>query len=392
MPVHTCPAPRPGATVVRPVPPVARVFRRFGPDYLRRHVVSPEQGHALRHIIACRTAALGGHVDECDSCGASWRSFNSCRDRHCPICQGAQQLRWVERRAERLVPAHHFHVVFTVPSELHAISLANRKFVYDLLFQAASDTLLELAGTHWDAIPGITAVLHTWSRQIAYHPHLHCIVTGGGLADDGGWVAAKPNFLFPVKVLSALFRGKFMHHLVRAYEAGKLTFVGSSAHLADPDTFAQLRRTLYDHPWVVYAKRPFGGPRQVLAYLGMYTHRVAISSSRIVSIDDSAIVFKTRDGKTCTLAPDEFIRRFLLHILPKGLRKIRHYGLLAPSNVATRLAIAQDLVAGMNRQGRRAAMGAGRAQAQPATGSPLCPACGRGRLRRREIQPARASP
>ena len=380
-----CP-PAPGGSSARLE--VAEVFRRFGPTYLCTHVLSPEQARVLRHILDCRTPALGGHVDTCDHCGKTWRSYNSCRDRHCPVCQGAQQLRWIERRVERLVPTHHFHVVFTLPAELRPVALANRKVVYDLLFKAATDTLLELAQDRWDAVPGITAVLHTWTRQMQLHPHLHCVVTGGGLADDDGWVACKPTFLFPVKVLGALFRGKFLDGLVRAHAAGALRFVGSSAQLAQPGAFAQLRRLLYAKAWVVYAKRPFGGPQQVLRYLGRYTHRVAISSSRLVSIDD-AIVFRTHGKRTCRLTPDDFIRRFLLHVLPHRFRKIRHYGLFAPSNVRRRLPIAQDIVGGMNRYDRRDAE-AGRSvrPQRPET----CPDCQLGRLRRSMLPPARAPP
>lgn len=368
---------------------VAELFRRFGLAYLRTHVLSPDQARVLRHILDCRTPALGGHVDECAHCGEAWLSYNSCRDRHCPTCQGLQQRRWIERRLERLLPVHHFHVVFTLPEGLRPVALANRRLVYDLLFQAASETLLDLARSRWDALPGITAVLHTWTRQLAYHPHLHCIVTGGGLADDDGWVCSRPEFLFPVRVLGSLFRGKFLAGLVRAYKAGSLHFTGTSAHLADPAAFTALRRTLYGQRWVVYAKRPFGGPQQILRYLGLYTHRVGISSSRIRSISDQAIVFKTRGQKVCRLHPDEFLRRFLLHTLPKGFRKMRHFGLLAPSNVPTRLATAQAVLGPTGPPQPRTP------PEPPTTGQPprdRCPVCQVGRLLRRRLPPARAPP
>ena len=382
--VANCPAAPDGSAPVG----VAEIFRCFGPAYLRTHVLSPEQARVLRHLIDCRTPALGGHVDLCTHCGKTWKTYNSCRDRHCPICQGAQQRRWIERRLERLVATHHFHVVFTLPEALRPVALANRRVVYGLLFEAATETLLELGETHWDALPGITAVLHTWTRQMGYHPHLHCIVTGGGLADDDGWVACRPNFLFPVRVIGALFRGKFLAGLVNAYEAGELEFVGTSAELSDPAAFATLRRSLYDQRWVVYAKRPFGGPEQVIRYLGLYTHRVGISSSRIVSIADDGIVFKTRGDKRCRLHPDEFLRRFLLHVLPHRFRKIRHYGLFAPSNVGTRLATAQSLLAGMNRSARRASP---LAESAPPRAE-RCPSCEVGRLIRLRLEPRRAVP
>ncbi len=367
---------------------VAEVFRRFGPSYLCTHVLSPEQARVLRHVIDCRTPALGGHGDLCVDCGKTWRSYNSCRDRHCPVCQGAQQARWIENRLERVLPTHHFHVVFTLPEGLRPIALANRKRVYDLLFKAASDTLLELADTHWDALPAITAVLHTWTRQMTYHPHLHCIVSGGGLGDDDGWASCRQRFLFPVRVMGALFRGKFLDGLVRAYEAGELQFVGTSTHLAEPAAFAELRRSLYDQRWVVYAKRPFGGPQQVIRYLGLYTHRVAISSSRVLSIDDHEIVIKTRGNKTCRLHPDEFLRRFLLHVLPKRFRKIRHYGLLAPSRVNTRLVIAKAILEHLNPPERCATPSA----STPPPPSVRCPACGSERVLRSRLPPARAPP
>jgi hypothetical protein len=302
---------------------------------------------------------------------------------------------WTAERLERIVPTHHFHVVFTIPEQLRPVALANQKLVYDLLFEAVTDTLLELAKTRWDALPGITAVLHTWTRQMIYHPHVHCIVTGGGLSTDGSrWISCRPNFLFPVRVLSALVRGKVMDGLVRAYDTGRLRFVGTSAHLADPDTFAALRRELYAAAWVAYAKRPFGGPEHVIRYLSRYTHRVAISSSRLVSVDDDAIVFHTHRPHTCRLHPNEFIRRFLLHTLPKGFRKIRHCGLLAPSNVPTRLQIAQRLARALGRLHRRATVHGPSSAVPPSRPEPgdRCPICARGIVVRMPLPLARAPP
>lgn len=388
-----CPA-VPGTAGARPE--VAEIFRRFGPSYLRRVVLAPEQAKVLRNVVACRTAALGGHLDTCDTCGESWHHYNSCRDRHCPTCQGWLAVKWLAERLERFVDTHHFHVVATVPEELRPVALANRRLVYDLLFAAVSETLLQLAHENWGALPAITAVLHTWTRQMAYHPHVHCIVSGGGLSTDGTrWVPCKDDFLFPVRVMSALIRGKFMAAFVRAYDDGHLHFTGTSAHLADPDAFAALRRQLYDAEWVVYAKPPFGDVIDLVRYLSLYTHRVAISSSRILSVDDDAIEFRTRDDGTCTLPPDEFIRRFLLHVLPTGFRKIRHYGLLAPSNVSTRLPVAQRL-ARLASPARRASSPPPRqpTASTPARLSPgdLCPKCRHGHLVRWSLPPSRSPP
>ncbi|MBA2319684.1 MAG: IS91 family transposase [Deltaproteobacteria bacterium] len=374
---------------------MADIFRRFGPAYLRSHVMSPEQGQVLRHIISCRTPALGGRLSTCDHCKATFTRYYSCRDRHCPTCQGAQQLGWIERRLDRVLPTHHFHVVLTLPAELRPLALANRRVVYDLLFAAATDTLLELAATHWRALPGITAVLHTWTRQLELHPHLHCIVTGGGLGldPDDGWIASDPDFLFHVAILSSLFRGKFMAGLVAAHAAGDLHFAGTSAHLAEAEHFTALRRLLYSTDWITYAKRPFGGPEQVVRYLGRYTHRVGTSSSRLVAIDDHAVTFRTHGHDTCTLELDEFIRRFLMHVLPKGFRKIRHYGLLAPSNVPTKLVTARQLLDGARRQrGESAPLPLKPNFVPPDPSDRQCPKCQVGRLYRFEIPPARAPP
>lgn len=388
MAAHAHPAARSGAEVRLEV---ADIFRRHGRRYLGEHVLTPAQGKVLRDSIACRTAVLGGHVDVCADCGHRRPSYNSCRNRHCPTCQGSQAVAWIAERVERLVPTHHFHVVFTVPAELRPVALANPKVVYDLLFSAATDTLQELAASRWAAVPGITAVLHTWTREMLLHPHLHCVVTGGGLALDGSrWVPCRKNFLFPVKVLSRLFRGKLLDRLGRARKAGKLVFVGTSAALAAPVAWEALRAQLYRAPFVVYAKRPFGGPEQVLRYLGRYTHRVAIGSSRLVAVSDDAVVFRTHGQRTCRVRPDEFIRRFLLHVLPGGFRKIRHFGLLAPANVPTRLMRAQQLVAGLNRRQRRDA-DVTNVGAVPVVEERVCAQCG-GPLVREVLHPARAPP
>ena len=314
----TCPDRAPGAGQAGLQ--VADIFRRFGPAYLDREHLPPQVAKVLRNIIRCRTAALGGHAAVCETCGGEWLHYNSCFDRHCPTCQGALAVVWTSERLERLIETPHSHVVATCPAELRPLALANQVIVYDLLFHAISETLLELAASKWQAIPAITAVLHTWNRQMGYHPHVHCIVTAGGLSFDGKrWTPSrKRGFLFPVKVLSALVRGKFMDGLVRAYEGGELRFVGTCAHLEDPGEFAALRDRLYKANWNTYAKPPFGDADQVIRYLSRYTHRVAISSSRLVSVDDDAIVFRTKGDGTCQLHPAEFLRRFLLHVLPKA--------------------------------------------------------------------------
>jgi hypothetical protein len=307
----------------------------------------PEQHAVLRAIARCRTAALGGHADVCGACGYTTIAYNSCRNRHCPKCQALSQARWLEQRMERVLPTHAFHVVFTLPSELHGLVLANRETLFALLFAAAAEALLELGrDPRWlGAELGITSVLHTWTRDLRFHPHVHCIVTGGGLSLDGQrWIATRPDYLFPVKVLGALFRGKFLACLNELYARGALRLEGPAMKLADPARFARVRDKLYRSRWVVYSKPPFGGPEQVFRYLGRYTHRVGLSNQRLVALDERGVTFRTRGAQTATLAPHEFLRRFLLHVLPKGFVKIRHYGLMAASNVGTRLAVAQRLL------------------------------------------------
>lgn len=298
----------------------------------------------MRDITNCRTAALGGHVDLCDSCGDVRVSYNSCRNRHCPKCQSLRQAKWVAQRMARVLPVRHFHVVFTVPQELKPLALRNRARFFKLLFEAASRTLLDLGHDpkRLGGLLGITAVLHTWTRSLAFHPHLHCIVTGGGLSPDGTrWVPAphrRGRYLFPVEVMKALFRGKLLAALDQAYERGELEWD------AGPASFEKLRDQLYRKDWCVYCKPPFGGAKQVFSYLGRYTHRVGISNQRLISMDQHGVTFFTKHGATDTLDPQEFIRRFLLHVLPRGFVKIRHFGLLAPSNVNTRLQAARRLL------------------------------------------------
>jgi len=310
----------------------------------------------LRAIAACRTPVLGGRVDVCAKCGDERPVFHSCRNRHCPACQSLTQARWIEGRMARLLPIDYFHVVFTVPDDLLAsLAMRNRALFFDVLFAAGSQTLLALGndGKRLGALVGLTAVLHTWTRDLRFHPHLHCIVTGGGLSADGRWRATKRDYLFPVSVLSALFRGKVLAALDKAYHSGGLDLRGvagfGGGEATDDAAWRRLKRKLYRTKWVSYAKPPFAGPESVYQYLGRYTHRVGLSDRRLLSATDELITFRTRGEETATLHPHEFLRRFLQHVLPNGFVKLRHYGLLAPGNVNTRL-VAARAVLEMKRQ------------------------------------------
>jgi hypothetical protein len=300
----------------RPLLEVADVVRLYGEDYRREHRLSAAQRKVLRHIATCRTAALGGHVDQCDSCGHQRISYNSCRDRHCPKCQGTQRLQWVNQRLERLVPVPYFHVVFTLPDELNPLILRNKAIGYRILFDAAARTLLQLARNprHLGADVALTAVLHTWAQNLLFHPHLHCVVSAGGLSADGRrWIPGNDRFFLPVKVLGKLFRGKFLDVLNRAYLDRRLDLAGSTAALSDPLRWAALRNQLYHKDWVIYAKPPFAGTEQLFRYLGHYTHRVAISNHRLLELQDGNVTFSVRDNnaggkkKRMTLNADEFL-------------------------------------------------------------------------------------
>jgi hypothetical protein len=336
-----------------PVLEVADILRAHGAAYRATHPVSARQATVMRRLIQCRTAALGGHVDTCNQCGFVRISYNSCRDRHCPKCQTTDRERWIQARLERLLPVEHFHVVFTMPDELNPLALRNQAALYNLLFAAASKTLLALAADakRLGAQIGFTAILHTWGQNLLFHPHLHCVVTAGGLSDDGQrWVHARPGYLFPVKVLGRLFRGKFLAGLQDLYQTGRLALAGSAAPLADPHTFAALRDRLYRQNWVVYAKPPFAGTDHVFRYLGRYSHRVAIANSRLLNLKDGTVAFRYKDyrqpgrWKVLQLSAEEFIRRFLLHVLPTRFVRIRHYGLLAGRNIHGRLEQARRLL------------------------------------------------
>ncbi|NJO56362.1 MAG: IS91 family transposase [Rhodospirillales bacterium] len=328
----------------RPRFEVAEIFRAHGAAYRARYPLTCEQLKVMRAIENCRTAVLGGHVDVCLDCGHQKPAYNSCRNRHCPKCQGLDQRRWLDARMQTILPVPYFHIVFTVPSELHTIAIRNRAWFFNLLFQAATQSLLTLGNDpkRLGGQLGITAVLHTWTRDLRFHPHIHCIVTGGGLSPDGkAWLDARQNYLFPVLVLGSLFRGKMLDALKRT-EAGEELDLPED--LQAQGALAQLRSRLYKKNWNVYAKPPFGGPQEVYRYLGRYTHRVGLSNHRILDIKPDAITISTRGEKTATLEPEEFIRRYLLHVLPRAFVKIRHYGLFASSNLKTRLEVARELL------------------------------------------------
>jgi hypothetical protein len=326
--------------MTRPRLEVADVFRDHGDAFLDRYAatLSPERRRALRDIAACRTAALGGHVEECDQCGHQRIAYNSCRNRHCPKCQATAAAQWMEARESELLPVEYFHIVFTLPAAIRPIALQNPRVVYGLLFRAAAETLQQIAADpkHLGAEIGFLAVLHTWGQNLEHHPHVHCVVPGGGLSPDGSrWVACQTGFFLPVRVLSRVFRGKFLALLRKAFDQRKLSLLGKLSMLEDAAAFGRRLSASAQTEWVVYAKPPFGGPEQVLKYLARYTHRVAISNRRLVAMENGEVQFHWKDyahggsQKTMILKATEFIRRFLLHVLPSGFVRIRHYGFLA---------------------------------------------------------------
>ena len=328
-------------------PEVADVFRKYGNDFLEAHRACSEHRRVLRDLTQCRTQALGGHKYRCESCNHEKIVYNSCRNRHCPKCQAAARAEWLEQRRKDLLEVAYFHVVFTIPDELGPLALQNKKLLYGILFRAASETLLTLAKDpkHLGAQLGFLAVLHTWGQNLHLHPHLHCVVPGGGLSIDGqSWVSCKENFFLPVRVLSRLFRGKFLSYLDNAFANGEIRFFGKLERLAEASSWRRFLRHRRSSEWVVYSKPPFGGPEQVLKYLARYTHRVAISNQRIVSLEDGRVCFRYKDyargnrQKMMTLQAKEFIRRFLLHVLPSGFMRIRYYGFLANRHRQEKLA------------------------------------------------------
>jgi hypothetical protein len=373
---------------------LADILRDYTPAFLEAYgeVTSPAQRRVLRDLVRCRTAELGGHVEACDGCGHRRIAYNSCRNRHCPKCQAAARAEWLDERAGELLPVEYFHVVFTLPAELGPVALQNQRLVYGTLLQASAQSLLQLARDpqHLGADIGFLAVLHTWGQNLHLHPHVHCVVPGGGIALAGDrWVSCRPGFFLPVRVLGRLFRGKFLDMLGRAYGRGLLGFHGQQRHLADPRAFRELVASCWQKDWVVYAKPPFGGPEQVLKYLARYTHRVAISNGRLVKVEGGQVHFRWKDyahgnaQKVMALDAVEFIRRFLLHVVPSGFVRIRHYGLMGNRVRAGNLARCRALL------GVGQGSGAGGAappqepqsssQADAGTRTP-CPVCGQGHM------------
>jgi hypothetical protein len=379
------------ATVTqRPALEMADVLRAHGASYLAAHGahLSRDQVRAVKELALCRTAALGGHTEQCGGCGARRIAYNSCRNRHCPKCQAGTRAAWLEREAQTLLPVDYYHVVFTLPAALAPLALQNQRVLYDLLLRTAWETVRELASDpHYLGVTvGLLAVLHTWGQTLCHHPHVHCVVTGGGLACDvrgraeepPRWLSCRPGFFLPVRVLSRLFRGKFLAGLSAAYATGQAGCHGRLAALAQPAAFAAWLAPLYQQEWVVYAKAPFGGPQQVLKYLARYTHRVAISNSRLLALDDERVTFRYKDyahdrrHKTLSLEAHEFIRRFLQHVLPSGLVKIRHYGLLANRYRAAKLRVCRTLLLVVTLAALLTAAAGADGPGQPAP----CPQCG----------------
>ena len=372
----------------RPTLEVADILRDHGAAWRKANAghVSLDQLKVMSAIARCRTAALGGHVERCDDCSYTTIAYNSCRNRHCPKCQGAAAREWLAEREAELLPVPYFHVVFTLPARIASFAYQNKAVVYDLLFKASSQAVLTIAADpeHLGVRIGITAVLHTWGSTMTHHPHVHMIVPGGGISLDGSrWLSCQPRFLLPVPVLTKLFQGLMLAKLLAAHKAGRLAFFGPHAHLAERRAFAAYLAPLRRITWYVYAKPPFGGPKAVLAYLARYTHRVAIANSRLLARDQQGITFRYKDyraddrarQKVMTLATNEFIRRFLLHVLPHGFHRIRHYGLLARASCADNIARARKLLAVTMPQDHNADAGAVDPN-EPTTPSHLCPCCG----------------
>jgi hypothetical protein len=394
------------AVIRRPALEVADVIRQYGDDFCERYggLLSATQRQALRDLALCRTAALGGHVEQCLDCGHERIAYNSCRNRHCPKCQALARAQWLDRQAQHLLPVEYHHVVFTLPAELSALALANPAILYDLLLRSAAATLREVSANpkRLGAAVGVLMVLHTWGQNLHHHPHVHGVVSGGGLSCDRAgkidaspcWRACRPGFFLPVRVLSRVFRGKFLAGLGALLDQGRLALPGPWARLNQPPDRRAWRAKLYATDWVVYAKRPFGGPAQVLKYLARYTHRVAISNSRLLDLRDGQVTFRYKDyaddhrQKTMTLIADEFLRRFVQHVLPKSFVKIRHYGLLANAHREARLALCRRLLL-------VATVAAALPEAEAVRVEPAqprcCPRCGGTRLVYRELNATAAA-
>jgi putative transposase/transposase-like zinc-binding protein len=389
----------------RPKFEVADVFRRYGADYRQQHgsSLSVAQRRVMTAIEVCRTAVLGGHLEQCDRCGHEHNAYNSCSDRHCPKCQSLARAQWLEDRRSELLHTQYFHVVFTVPEQIAPIAYQNKKVVYSILFRATADTLRTIAADpkHLGAEIGFFAVLHSWGSNLLHHPHLHCVVPGGGLSPDGSqWISCRPGFFLPVRVLSRLFRRLFLKYLIKAFDAGKLEFFSSLEPLREQRAFLRHLAPARATEWVVYAKRPFAGPEQVLDYVGRYTHRVAISNNRLLADADGKVSFDWKDYKNgsahkiMTLEADEFIRRFLLHVLPKGLQRIRHFGFLGNRYREQNLAKVRELLGQQPAPDHQPDKHIDyRERYEQLTGDSLlqCPACQRGQMLLTHTLPA-ASP
>jgi hypothetical protein len=374
--------------VSRPKLEVADIFRDHGAAWRSANAghVSLDQLKVMSAIERCRTAALGGHVERCENCSHTIIAYNSCRNRHCPKCQGAAAREWLAEREAELLPVPYYHVVFTLPARIADIAYQNKAVIYDLLFKASSETMLTIAADpkHLGARIGILSVLHTWGSAMTHHPHVHMIVPGGGFALDGKrWISCRPRFFLAVRVLSELFRGLFLHKLSAAHRAGELQFFGKHARLIDPQAFAGYLKPLRNAKWVAYCKRPFGGPKEVLRYLARYTHRVAISNRRLIACDQKGVTFKWKDYrlegraryKLMTLATHEFIRRFLMHVLPAGFHRIRYYGLLASGKRAENIDRARELLT-LPILPVDAIKAANTTADEPLTAKHTCPHCG----------------
>jgi len=372
----------------RPSIEVADIFRRHGPAWRHANAgpVSLGQLEVMSAIESCRTAALGGHVARCENCAHTHIAYNSCRNRHCPKCQASAAKEWLAEREAELLPVPYYHVVFTLPAAIGDIAYHNKAILYGLLFKAAAETLITIAADpkHLGARIGLTAVLHTWGSALTHHPHVHIIVPGGGISPDGQrWISCRPGFFLPVRVLSRLFRRLFLERLTALHATGRLRFFGDRAHLAGRRAFTAYLAPLRKTEWVVYSKRPFGGPEAVLAYLSLYTHRIAISNSRLVAFDDTGVTFKWKDyratgherAKLMTLAINEFVRRFLIHVLPGGFHRIRHYGLFANGGRAENIARARRLL-NMPAPPVEPSVAGGTGDAEPQSLSYPCPCCG----------------
>jgi len=388
----------------RPKLEVADIFRRYGEAYREKHgaSMSMAQRRVMTAIEVCRTAGLGGQIEQCDQCGHQRICYRSCRNRHCPKCQSLARAEWIQHRQAELLDCEYFHVVFTVPEEIAAIAYQNQEVIYSILFRATAETLRTIAADpkHLGAEIGFFAVLHSWGSNLLFHPHLHCVVPGGGLSPDGTrWISCKPGFFLPVRVLSRLFRRLFLEYLQHAFDAGKLQFFTALEKLRDRGEFARYLAPARKAEWVVYAKAPFAGPQQVLDYVGRYTHRVAISNNRLLDIEAGQVRFQWKDyrekgrRKTLTLSAGEFIRRFLLHALPDGFQRIRYYGLLGNRYRREMLARCRRLL-GMAPSVETPSPEDYRDQYEQLTGSSLreCPLCHRGRMLTVETLTAHRSP